>query len=79
MDDRLLTPDDVADLLQVSAEWVRERARLGDLPSVKLGHYRRFHRSDIDAWLDRQRLSSTRDATDDRVIPITRRTHERPA
>ncbi len=53
--DRLLTPEDVADLLQVSPEWVRECARRGDLPVVRLGHYRRFTRADVDAFIEARR------------------------
>jgi excisionase family DNA binding protein len=60
VDDRLMTPEEVADVLQVSAEWVRECARRGDLPSIKLGHYRRFTRSDVDAFIESRRLSAPR-------------------
>ena len=28
-----------------------EQARAGDLPSYKLGHYRRFRLSEIEEWL----------------------------
>ena len=47
----LLTADQVAEQLQVSDEWVRECARRGDLPSVKLGRYRRFTQDDVDAYI----------------------------
>ena len=59
MDDRLMTPEEVADVLQVSAEWVRECARRGDLPSIKLGHYRRFTCSDVAAFIQPRRLRAT--------------------
>jgi excisionase family DNA binding protein len=47
----LLTPEQVAEQLQVSDEWVREVARRGDLASIKLGRYRRFEQSDVDAYV----------------------------
>jgi excisionase family DNA binding protein len=54
--DRLLTPEEVADLLQVNAEWVRDAARRGAIASVKLGHYRRFLQSDVDAFVASHRV-----------------------
>jgi PTS system nitrogen regulatory IIA component len=59
VDDRLLTPDEVAAILQVSPEWVRESARRGDIPSVKLGHYRRFKRSDVDVFIESRKTVVT--------------------
>lgn len=53
--DRLLTPDQVAEILCVTEHWVRQKAREGEIPAVKLGRYWRFSRSAIEAWLtDRQ-------------------------
>jgi len=55
--DRLLTPDDVASLLGVPRSWVYERTRqrsVTRLPGIRLGKWR-FWRSDVLAWLDRQR------------------------
>lgn len=48
---RLLTAEEVADRLQVTGAWVREMARRGEIPSLKLGRYRRFSAEAIDAWL----------------------------
>ena len=31
--------------------WVREYARRGEIPSLKLGRYRRFDSAQVDAWL----------------------------
>ena len=55
----LLTPEQVAEILNVSPEWVRECARRGDIPSVKLGHYRRFIEADIDAFIALHRVVNT--------------------
>jgi hypothetical protein len=57
----LLTPEQLAEKLNVPAGWIRERvrtrARVRDsdpLPCIRLGKYTRFRWSDIEAWLVRQ-------------------------
>lgn len=53
--EHLLTPDQVAEILSVTEHWVRQKAREGEIPAIKLGRYWRFSRSAIEAWLtDRQ-------------------------
>jgi excisionase family DNA binding protein len=55
---RLLTVEDVAELLQVPVSWVYERTRVRGvirLPGFRLGKYWRFRESEVLAWLDRQR------------------------
>lgn len=47
----VMTADEVADLLRVRTDWVYEMARRGDLPSYKLGKFRRFSRRDVLDWL----------------------------
>ena len=54
MNDRLLTAQEVAQLLNVKESWVREATREGRLPHLKLGRYRRYDRGVIDAWLREQ-------------------------
>ncbi len=49
--DKLLTADEVAELLKVKTEWVWAQARAGRIPHVRLGRYRRFRESAIEAWL----------------------------
>jgi excisionase family DNA binding protein len=56
--ERLLSPGDVARLLQVPRSWVYERTRERSqdrLPGFRLGKYWRFRSSDVLAWLERQR------------------------
>jgi excisionase family DNA binding protein len=48
---RLLTADEVAELLSVPVSWVRESTRSGAMPFVELGRYRRYVRTDVEAWL----------------------------
>lgn len=57
-DEPLVPAEDVAAFLAVQPAWVLEQARAGDLPSYKLGHYRRFRLSEIE-----ERLSVRASAT----------------
>ena len=47
----LLTADDVAAMLGMTAGWVYEQSRLGRIPTVFLGRYRRYRREAIEQWL----------------------------
>jgi excisionase family DNA binding protein len=53
--DRLLTAEEVAEILAVRLSWVREATRQGRLPHITLGRYRRYRREDIDAYTREQR------------------------
>ena len=53
MTDRLLDAQDVAERLGVPVSWVRESARTGAMPCVRLGRYVRFDLADVEAWLER--------------------------
>lgn len=46
---RLLTVNDVCDLLQVAQTFVYRHAR--DLGAIKVGSHLRFRREDLEAWL----------------------------
>jgi excisionase family DNA binding protein len=51
----ILTPKDVAKILHVTPDWVREKCRArasNPLPVLRLGKYIRFRRTDVLAWLD---------------------------
>ena len=52
--DALMTATEVAALLQVTVEWVWDQSRRGEMPSVKLGKYRRFRRSAILEWVEQK-------------------------
>lgn len=52
MTDRLLTAAEVAELLAVPERWVRDHAREGDVPSVRLGRYVRFRREAVVEWVE---------------------------
>jgi excisionase family DNA binding protein len=50
--ERLLTADEVAELLNVPVTWVRESTRSGAMPCVELGRYRRYEREAVLEWLE---------------------------
>ena len=52
MSERLLDAKEVAERLGVPETWVRESARSGAMPSVRLGRYVRFDLVDVEAWID---------------------------
>jgi excisionase family DNA binding protein len=56
--EKLLTVEEVAELLQVPPSWVYERTRQRSsnrLPGFRLGKYWRFRLTDVLQWLERQR------------------------
>jgi predicted DNA-binding transcriptional regulator AlpA len=48
---KLLAARDLAELFGLPESWVREQARLGSLPSFKLGHYVRFRIEEVERFL----------------------------
>ena len=50
-DDRLLTAEEVAELLAVPKGWPLEQARAGTIPHLRLGRYVRFRREAVLAWV----------------------------
>jgi excisionase family DNA binding protein len=49
--DRLLDAEELARILHVPPRWVRDQAREGGLPCIRLGHYVRFRWETVEAWL----------------------------
>jgi len=49
--DRLLIAEEVAERLRVTVGWVHEMARREEMPSLKLGKFRRFSSEAIEEWL----------------------------
>jgi len=58
----------------MKTEWVWAQARAGRIPHVRLGRYRRFRESAVEAWLDALETGgSGRPASpDSRPIPMRR-------
>lgn len=50
-DSALMSAPQVAKLFDVPEWWVREQARLGTLPSIRLGHYVRFKAEEIQRFV----------------------------
>jgi excisionase family DNA binding protein len=50
----LLSDDQAAELLNVPASWLGREARAGRVPHVRLGHYRRYQRDELLAWVDKR-------------------------
>jgi excisionase family DNA binding protein len=51
---RLLTPHEAAELLNVTPKWMREAARNGAVPAIKLGKYWRFDAERLETWIREQ-------------------------
>jgi len=49
----LLTADEVAALLRVTAAWVYAQTRADRIPHVRLGRYVRFRQDAIEQWVAR--------------------------
>ncbi len=47
----LLTAEDVAHMTGMGVDWIYAQARLGRIPTVRLGRYRRFRVEAIEQWL----------------------------
>ena len=63
----LLTPEQLAERLQVKPSWVYEQTRTRSgvrnsdpLPHIKMGLYLRFDWRDVVAWLERQKKNGAR-------------------
>jgi excisionase family DNA binding protein len=52
---QLLTPEEVAEMLQIARKTVVVMAREGRIPCIRIGRFVRFDPAAIDRWLDRQR------------------------
>ena len=52
---RLLTPDEVADMLRLARKTVIVMAREDRIPHIRIGRFVRFDPTDIDRWIKAQR------------------------
>lgn len=55
--ERLIDARELAQLLGVRPQWVYGKVDAGELPGYRLGHYLRFRASEVEAWLERQRVN----------------------
>ena len=49
--DHLLDAKTAAKRLCVPVSWIRDMSRRGELPTIELGHYRRFRIEDLDRFI----------------------------
>lgn len=54
VNDPLLDPRQVGEMLGLSAYTVREKARKRELPAIRLGKFWRFRESALRAWIEQQ-------------------------
>ena len=59
-DDTLYTVQTLAVRLGVSPQWVYERVQMKEIPHIKIGKFPRFKKSEINKWLDDQRVPVAR-------------------
>jgi excisionase family DNA binding protein len=55
MDETFLTTGEVLEYLQINLRTVYRLIKAGQIPALRVGRQWRFRKSDIDAWLERQR------------------------
>src|SRR5690606_20195325 len=57
-DEQFLTTEEVMDYLQVNLRTIYRLIKAGRIPAVRVGRQWRFHKKDIDAWLDENRTTA---------------------
>jgi excisionase family DNA binding protein len=57
---KLMTAQQVAELLEVDPSWVYQETRAGRFPHVRLGRYRRFRTSAVERWIEDHERGSAR-------------------
>lgn len=69
MIDRLLTLEEVADVLGVHSKTVRTTlVRKRGLPSLRVGNRLRFRREDLDRWIETERARERSEIEADRKV-----------
>jgi excisionase family DNA binding protein len=57
---KLLTREEVADVLGTTERHIREMIQRGDIPMTKVGPKVRIHKDDVDAYIEAQRVKAVR-------------------
>lgn len=63
MTDSLMTVKDVAKYLKVEESTIYTWAKDGRIPGIKLGHFWRFKKDDIDRWLEENKRDEGRNGS----------------
>ena len=61
MADSLMTVEEVAKYLKVEESTIYTWANQGKIPAIKISHFWRFKKEDIDKWLEEGSLHKTKD------------------
>jgi excisionase family DNA binding protein len=49
---KLLTVEELCELLKVKKDWVYDHVRMGDIPFIRVGNLLRFNEEEIIKWLN---------------------------
>jgi excisionase family DNA binding protein len=55
MEERLLTSEEAARLLNMSPGWLYGKSKKGEIPRLKLGRSVRYDPSDLRKWIEAQK------------------------
>lgn len=55
MKDDLMTIKETAEFLGMHEVTVRDKCRSGEIPAIKMGRFWRIKRSELNAWLEKQK------------------------
>jgi excisionase family DNA binding protein len=55
--EKMLKPEQMAEMLNVARKTVVTMAREGRIPSIRLGRFYRFDSEEIDRWIQKNRCS----------------------
>ena len=58
--DEILDKDGLAEYLNVESHWIYQKVSERKIPYFKMGKYLRFRKSQIDKWLDAQKVEALR-------------------
>ena len=70
MTGRVLTPNEIAERIRMTAAYIRQLCDRGELPARKVGKFWRIEESDFDAWWAKEK---TKPVSDEKVIAIAER------
>ena len=78
IDETFLTTEEVLEYLQVNLRTVYRLIKAGKIPAVRVGRQWRFRKTDIDAWLERERSHSVRPAVSTSATAQSMKPNGRP-
>ncbi len=64
-DQKFLTVEELAEVLDVPKSWIYERTRHNAIPHFKIGKYVRFDMEEVTKWLEAESHREPRTATAD--------------